>query len=327
MIGREDRRARTRRRAAWRRREFTVYRTHHGPIVREANGKWVAVQHHAGAAEGAHAVVRTHEGEEPRQTFQQTSWTCTRTRRTTRSSPTPTATSRYFFTNFIPKRDPKFEWNRPVDGSDPATEWQGLLSNAEVPHVINPPSGWVYNSNDWPWDAAGKGSIDRASLSAVRRAEQRRGAARRARDPRARATRRTSRFSGLIDAAFDSYQPAFATAIPALVRAWDQLARHQRAEEKTAEQIALLRTWDFRWGVDCRFPTRWPCTAAAGGRRPRFGAGDARPRRPTPGAAGAERLAAASDKLTADFGTWKTPWGQINRFQRNDGNIVPAVRR
>jgi acyl-homoserine-lactone acylase len=35
-----------------------------------------------------------------------------------------------------------------------------------------------------------------------------------------------------------------------------------------------------------------------------------------------QRLAAASDKLTADFGSWKTPWGEINRFQRNDGEIV-----
>jgi acyl-homoserine-lactone acylase len=33
-------------------------------------------------------------------------------------------------------------------------------------------------------------------------------------------------------------------------------------------------------------------------------------------------LAEASDRLTADFGSWKTPWGQINRFQRNDGSIV-----
>jgi acyl-homoserine lactone acylase PvdQ len=35
-----------------------------------------------------------------------------------------------------------------------------------------------------------------------------------------------------------------------------------------------------------------------------------------------EALAAASDKLTADFGTWKTPWGEINRFQRLTGDIV-----
>src|SRR6185436_13755414 len=35
-----------------------------------------------------------------------------------------------------------------------------------------------------------------------------------------------------------------------------------------------------------------------------------------------ESLAAAMDKLTADFGKWQTPWGDINRFQRNDGAIV-----
>jgi len=32
-------------------------------------------------------------------------------------------------------------------------------------------------------------------------------------------------------------------------------------------------------------------------------------------------LAVASDKLAADFGDWKTPWGEINRFQRLTGDI------
>jgi acyl-homoserine lactone acylase PvdQ len=35
-----------------------------------------------------------------------------------------------------------------------------------------------------------------------------------------------------------------------------------------------------------------------------------------------QSLAAASDKLTADFGKWKTPWGDINRYQRLTGDIV-----
>jgi acyl-homoserine lactone acylase PvdQ len=35
-----------------------------------------------------------------------------------------------------------------------------------------------------------------------------------------------------------------------------------------------------------------------------------------------QALAAASDKLAADFGSWKTPWGEINRFQRITGDIV-----
>ena len=67
----------------------------------------------------------------------------------------------YFHGNFIPKRDPKFDWTKPVDGSDPATEWQGLLSVDESPHLLNPASGWLYNTNNWPWSAAGPSSPKR----------------------------------------------------------------------------------------------------------------------------------------------------------------------
>jgi acyl-homoserine-lactone acylase len=35
-----------------------------------------------------------------------------------------------------------------------------------------------------------------------------------------------------------------------------------------------------------------------------------------------EALAAACDALQTDFGTWKTPWGDVNRFQRLTGDIV-----
>jgi acyl-homoserine-lactone acylase len=34
-----------------------------------------------------------------------------------------------------------------------------------------------------------------------------------------------------------------------------------------------------------------------------------------------DALARASDKLQADFGDWKTPWGEINRFQRLTGAV------
>jgi acyl-homoserine-lactone acylase len=33
-------------------------------------------------------------------------------------------------------------------------------------------------------------------------------------------------------------------------------------------------------------------------------------------------LAAAAGRLTRDFGTWRTPWGELNRFQRLTGSIV-----
>jgi acyl-homoserine-lactone acylase len=37
----------------------------------------------------------------------------------------------------------------------------------------------------------------------------------------------------------------------------------------------------------------------------------------TPSRQAEAALAEASDRLATDFGNWKTPWGQINRFQRN----------
>ena len=35
-------------------------------------------------------------------------------------------------------------------------------------------------------------------------------------------------------------------------------------------------------------------------------------------------LALAVDRLTSDFGTWQTPWGEINRFQRVNDDIAPG---
>ena len=49
----------------------------------------------------------------------------------------------------------RFDWTRPVDGSDPATEWNGVHSIDESPNVLNPPNGWIQNTNNWPFSAAG----------------------------------------------------------------------------------------------------------------------------------------------------------------------------
>ena len=68
----------------------------------------------------------------------------------------------YFHGNFIPKRDTRFDYTKPVDGSDPATEWGPVLAVEQSPHVRNPSTGWLYNTNNWPWTAAGDDSPDAA---------------------------------------------------------------------------------------------------------------------------------------------------------------------
>ena len=59
---------------------------------------------------------------------------------------------------FMPRRDDRFDYTKPVDGADPATDWKGMVPFAETPHVVSPAGGWVYNSNNWPYSAAGAGS-------------------------------------------------------------------------------------------------------------------------------------------------------------------------
>jgi acyl-homoserine lactone acylase PvdQ len=44
----------------------------------------------------------------------------------------------YYHGNFIPKRDTIFDFSKPVDGSDPATDWQGLHTLEEMIHILNP---------------------------------------------------------------------------------------------------------------------------------------------------------------------------------------------
>ena len=133
--------------------------------------------------------------------------------------------------------------------------------------------------------------------------------------------------SSLIAAAFDSYLPSFERMIPPLLKAYDAAPATNPLKEKLAEQIKVLRAWDYRWGVKSvatSLAIFWGEDVMR-----RVGA-DARRAHvnselylaTAPGETLLQSLAAASDKLAADFGKWQTPWGDINRFQRNDGAIV-----
>jgi acyl-homoserine-lactone acylase len=305
-------------------KEFTVYRTHHGPIVREADGKWVSVR----------------LMEEPLKALQQ-SYARTKARsykayrdvmelHTNSSNNTIYAdadgTIAYFHSNFIPRRDPKFDWTKPVDGSTPATEWNGVLSIDETPGLKNPPNGWLYNTNNWPWTAAGPNSPKKTDFPRYveRNGENPRGL----HAIRVLDNKKDFTVDSLIGAAYDSYLPSFAIEVPALLKAYDQTPAANPLKAKLADQIAMLKAWDYRWGVSS-VPT---ALAVYWGeeigrrvnddvRKSGLSADDYVAQKAQP-AQLVDALAAASDKLAADFGTWKTPWGDINRYQRVNGDIV-----
>jgi acyl-homoserine-lactone acylase len=305
-------------------REFTVYATHHGPVVRQADGKWISVRL---MQEPVKALTQSYTRTKAKsyQAFRDSMELHTNSSNNTIYADAD-GTIAYFHANFIPKRDARFDWTKPVDGSDPASEWNGVLSIDETPGLRNPSSGWLYNTNNWPWTAAGPDSPKKADYPVYvdRNSENPRGVhAIRVLDGRKDFTVDT-----LLAAAYDSYLPAFASSIPALIKAWDQASASNPLKKQTTDQIALLRAWDFRWS-----PTSVPTALAVywGEDAARRLGDDARKAgvnvdeyvaSKAPATALLESLAAASDKLAADFGNWRTPWGEINRFQRLTGDIV-----
>ena len=305
-------------------REVTVYRSHHGPIVREADGKWIAVNL---MNEPVKALTQSYTRTKARTLaeFRRTMELYTNSSNNTVYADAD-GNIAYFHANHVPRRDPRFDWGRPVDGRTPATEWQGVHTLDESPNVINPKGGWIQNTNNWPYSAAGPDSPRQRDYPSYFDGNYE--------NPRGQHALRVLQGqkgftpATLRDAAFDSYLPAFPPILAMLVKAYDAAPAASPLKAKLAGPVAALRDWDFRWGAGSV-----PTTLAVfwGDRMWRAAAADAEAEgtpvldyivKAIPAERKLEALADAVDSLTAQFGDWKTPWGEVNRFQRLTGDIV-----
>jgi acyl-homoserine-lactone acylase len=306
-------------------RSFTAWMTHRGPIVRAENGRWIAF------------AMMDRPVEALQQSFLRTkandlaSFMRISELKANSSNDTIFADDKgeiaYLHPQFVPRRDNRFDYTKVVDGSDPATDWRSLHAVGELPNTINPPNGWVKNTNDWPYSAAGVYSPRAADFPRYMdmvgpnfRGEH--------------AKRLLEGTSGwtlerLNAAAFDSYQPGFARLVPMLVAAYSALAPDDPRRTRLADPVALLRGWDFRWGAGSI-----PQTLAV-----YWGEALIRSLNPPPGedknlymdrlgrdTSAAQKLDAldsAIATLTRDFGRWQVPWGEVNRFQRLSNGARP----
>ena len=305
-------------------RRFTTYRTHHGPIIRATDGKWISIALMQKPVEALEqSFLRT-------KATDYASFVRVAERRANSSNNTVFASAKgeiaYLHPQFVPRRDDRFDYTRPVDGSDPATDWRGLHSLYELPRLLNPANGWIANTNNAPWSAAGAYSPVEAQHPRYMdtAGENPRGV---------HATmvlnnRTDFTLPKLIEAAYDPYLPAFATLIPRLLDAHARLPARDPLKARLAPQVAALRHWDYRWSANS-IPTSlavfwgealWKQAAspakAAGANVYEYMATR------TSDAVKLQSLSDASVRLSRDFGSWQTPWGDINRFQRVTGDIV-----
>lgn len=301
----------------------TAYFSHHGPVVRESEGKMVSVRM---MDEPLKALT---------QSFLRTKaknykdFVKTMALRTNSSNNTVYADAdgniAYFHGNFLPRRDPAFNWRKPVDGSNPATEWKGLHAIDETITLFNPASGWIQNTNNWPFAASGSSSPRERDYPRYMWAlpENARGL----HAVKVLENRKDFTLESLIGAAYDNYLTGFEPLVASLLKDYDALPAADPLRARLAEQVSALRGWDLRytlasvptslavyWGQDM-FEKAAPAARAAGVPtvdylRDSLNAQDR-----------LQSLVRASAKLQADFGSWQTPWGEINRFQRLSGDV------
>ena len=303
-------------------RKFTTYRSHHGPIVRSDGGKWIAfAMMHRPVQALQQSYLRTKAADLG--TFLDVARI-----RANSSNNTIFADNRggtaYLHAQFVPRRSAEFDYTKPVDGSDPRADWGSLHGIAELPNVINSPTGWVQNTNNWPYSSAGAFSpkpehypryMDRfgenyRGLHALKLLQNSKGWT----------------LESLQAAAYDNYQPGFAVLIPGLLAAWDGTPDSDR-KRRLAGPIQLLRPWDYRWSGEstaqslAMFWADEMMKALDGPAGEPINHKTMRLSKDTPADQQLLALEKAIGRLTRDFGRWQVPWGEVNRFQR----ISPAI--
>ena len=299
-------------------KSFPIYRTHHGPITHKIDDKWVAT-----------ALMW-----EPIKALEQS---YTRTKldghdafkemmniRTNSSNNTVYADASgniaYYHGNFIPKRDVQFDFTKPVDGSNPATDWQGLHTVDESIVVINPDNGWIQNCNSTPFTSAAENSpkVEDYPRYMSRNRENFRGvhAIRLLKEANALT------LDKLIELAYDPALPAFEILIPGLIDAYAK-----KPNPELADAVELLKNWDYtvsKESVAMSLAQFYGTIYLSEGDFPdglSFMERFSYAANESPVEERLSMLKAAIDKLEADFGSWNTPWGEISRFQRQNGDI------
>ncbi|MGI9551748.1 MAG: penicillin acylase family protein, partial [Aurantibacter sp.] len=302
---------------------FPTYRTHHGPITHQVDGQWTAsamMWEPVKALE--QSFIRTKQ--DGYKGFREMMDI-----RTNSSNNTVYADAggniAYFHGNFIPKRDTIFDYSKPVDGSNPKTDWQGLHTADENILLLNPKNDWLQNCNSTPYTAAlefspkkenypNYMSIDRENFRGVHAIGL---------------LKDKSGFTldGLIELAHDSYLPAFEALIPGLVRAY--YWRHDR-NPKLQAAIDVLAEWDFKSSKESVAMTLAHFYGTRYYQKGKYPKGMIPMERvkywgnTSPNTEKLKLFEEVIDHLTSDFGTWKIPWGEVNRYQRLNGDILQA---
>lgn len=213
----------------------------------------------------------------------------------------------YVYNGAVPRRSLKFEWLKPVDGSNPETEWNGYHSFDELPQLLNPKTGFMQNCNQTPFTTTSEGSPAKENFPAYMTREGDNARAKISR--RLLASQEKFTFDEWARLAFDTRILESETQIPLLVAEWERLKQADAARaEKLTDVINALKGWNHLSTFES---TEMTLFALGFERYLRLRAQN--PRGEWLGVRALEEVVA---DLNSAWGTWRVAWGEINRLQR-----------
>jgi len=230
----------------------------------------------------------------------------------------------YLYDGAIPRRNPKYDWLKPVDGSDPGTMWHGYHSIDELPQVLDPPSGWLQNTNSSPFYATAAANPDRHDFPRYMvghrpHQDQQNARSRESRRLLSRPGKFT--FAEWQRMAFDTHYIVADEKIPGLIKAWKRLLSSDPGRaKKLRTMVEGLRSWNHDGSIaspETTWFNLWILAMADRSQVPKFARSRLGVRSVAPGPHRAVRaLEAVRDRLLRGFGTIQVPWGRMNRLQR-----------